>query len=143
VFGIDDIWALTNALPARWRKSNPQWLASLDVYHKARAFGTTGPKSPNLWLTLGDTVENKTILGAPARETSEMTADTTTTGALPLIFGDFSGYFVVDHLQSFMLSDNVIDVVTGRPTGERLLHMAWRVGGKVIVPQALRILEIS
>jgi predicted phage gp36 major capsid-like protein len=63
---------------------------------------------------------------------------------LGALFGDFSGFKIVDHLGSNVeFVPFVMGLTRGFPLGERGLYYHWRTGSGVVKPNALRYLEVK
>jgi hypothetical protein len=69
---------------------------------------------------------------------------TTTTGSRIAVLGDFhAGYVIADGIG---LTVELVPHLLGsnrRPTGQCGLYASWRTGGKVVVLNALRYLEVT
>lgn len=111
------------------------WLMKRDTIKAIRKL--TDANGNFLWVPgLGS--QPSTILGAPVYEAPDMPA--ATTGLTPIIFGDFSsGYMVADRVDY----EAAIDTVTGWSTGITKLLARRRVGGRVILGEALTKLKIK
>ena len=87
--------------------------------------------------------DRSTILGKPFKEVSTMSAKLTTKKERVLAYGDVgSAYRIVDRLG---LTVEPVPVVMdeGVPTGDRGLIAWFRVGAKVIVPEAVQVLAVK
>jgi HK97 family phage major capsid protein/HK97 family phage prohead protease len=133
-FTIANLYALMNALPARYR-ARALWMGNLAVANRIRQFDTAG--GAGLWTTLANGVPD-ILLGRRFYEASDMVD--VATSAKFLLFGDFSRFVIVDRVG---LSVEVIPHLVGtnhRPTGQRGLYAYWRNGSKVVDANAFRAL---
>jgi HK97 family phage major capsid protein len=135
---IADVYAVQEALAARWHP-RASWLGSNTVantVHKMVAVGDT----TNAAIMADD---RSSILGKPFHEVSTMSSKVTTKKERVLAYGDIaSAYRVVDRIG---LSVEPVPLVTkeGVPTGQRGLYAWFRVGAKVIVPEAVQVLAVK
>lgn len=140
-FGVEDIYKVWAALPARWRP-NATWMMPLSTTNRVRQFGTS-TNYHGYTVDLTETYGFR-LLGRPAYENSSM-ADTATltTGALNLlIVGDFSQYVIYDRIgMGVELIPHLFSTGSGRPTGSRGYYAYWRVGADSIVDTAFRLLQ--
>lgn len=138
-FAVDDVYALDNALPARYRM-NASWLAHRAVYNAVRQFDTAG--GADLWVQLGADVPGS-LLGRPAYEAEAMPSTPATTGADTLIYGDFQDYVIADRVG---MTVEFIPHMMGsnqRPTGQRGWYAYYRVGADSVNDAAFRMLGIG
>jgi HK97 family phage major capsid protein len=100
-FAIADLYSVQNALPAR-HSPGASWLASLTTINKARRFGegTTGSNSA-FWGDLGAGTPPE-LLGRPVYEASPMSTSYTT-GQDIMAYGDWSKYWIADHVRGTMI----------------------------------------
>lgn len=111
------------------------WLMRRDTIKSIRKL--TDSQGNYLWVS-GLAGAPGTILGAPVYEAPDMPA--VAEEATPIIFGDFaSGYLIADRVQY----EAAIDVTTGWSTGITKLMARRRVGGRVILGEALTKLTIK
>jgi HK97 family phage major capsid protein/HK97 family phage prohead protease len=79
-----------------------------------------------------------TLLGRPVYESVDMANPVA--GSTPIVFGDFrSGYMIADHVGFSTLRDEY----TGAGTGIIKLHARRRVGGRVVLGEALTKLKLA
>lgn len=136
-FSADSVYALRAALPSRYR-GQAAFGADLGVYQAIRQFDTAG--GADLWVQIGGGEPN-TLVGHPAVEFGAMEGDPTTNDAVILAFGYWRRYLIVDRVgMTIELVPHLVGA-NGRPTGERGFYAYWRVGGKVLVPDAFRALK--
>jgi HK97 family phage major capsid protein len=82
---------------------------------------------------------NWTILGSPVFETPDM-ASTVVDQAKVLAFGDFRrGYMIVDRVGFTLMRDDY----TQAGNGLVRFYARHRVGGQVVLPEAIRVLEVN
>lgn len=135
-FGTEDIYALEEAVPPRFR-SRSQFLAAKGTYNAIRQFGN-GLDGSDLWVRLGDGRPN-VLIGYPALESSEVAAVGSSSGYL--LFGDFSNFIIVDRIGMTIELVPHLFGAAGRPTGQRGILAIWANGSKVLVPNAFRLLH--
>ena len=143
-FTADDVYALLEKLPPRFR-DRAAWLAALSTINDIDQFETANgsKRFPDVHAA------TPTLLRRPLAEVSNMrgTADIDageTEDNHVLAVGDLqAAYVIADRIGTTI---ELIPHVFGaerRPTGERGLYMYWRVGADVVVPNALRILNVA
>ncbi|WP_320069761.1 phage major capsid protein [Micromonospora sp. RTGN7] len=137
-FAQADVYAVADALRPR-DAANATWLANKRIYNKIRQFDTAGGSA--FWANLGMGRPNE-LLGQPAREASTMTS-TIAAGALPLLAGDFSNYYIIDRVGMSVQFDPLLKGANGRPNGKAGWFAFWRVGADVVDPDAFRLLQLS
>ena len=137
-FQVEDLYALKNALPPRFR-GRARFLANDSFYSEVRQLDTQG--GANLWTQLGSDTP-AVLLGKPAHEASEMSS-TSVSGDDVLLYGDFSYYCIVDRIG---MSLKYVDVVVGanqRPTGQAGWYAFWRNSADILSDSAFRLLTIG
>jgi HK97 family phage major capsid protein len=116
---------------------------SLAAINKARRFGegTTGSNSA-FWADLGAGTPPE-LLGRSVYEFSTMSSSFTT-GQDVVLYGNFSRYFVTDHVRGTMVEPIplLFDQATGRPNGTRGWLLSWRTGVDTVDPDAFRLLRL-
>jgi HK97 family phage major capsid protein len=142
----DDVYALDNSLPARYR-ANASFLGNRTTYNAIRALDENGGGA--LWERIGNGMPAQ-LLGRPVYEAEAMaTADApggTTDASLPgtdttLVYGDFSSFVVVDRVgMSVEFIPNLMGA-NGRPTGQRGWFAHYRVGSGLTNAKGLRQLK--
>jgi len=131
---------LQNVLPARF-SANAMWLSHIAIKNGYAFMETTN--GALLFPELRR--EPSSLLGKPWFECSNMDGainPAATANNYVLIYGDVRrGFVIVDHIASTVefLPDFGAD---GRPTGRRHLFVTSRHGSEVVVPQAMRLLDI-
>jgi len=139
-FALADIFKIKNAVGNRFRPRG-QWCASSTIYDLCRQFGTS---IANIWAeSLQAGVPSK-LIGYPVNEVSAM-AVVTTTGAFPLLFGDFSNYLIVDRVGMNMeLVPTLFGAAQGQfPTGRGGYFAWWRNNAVILNANAFRLLKIG
>jgi HK97 family phage major capsid protein len=98
---LGDVYAIHAALPPRFRNSpNCAWVANVAQINRTRALDTAGGSS--FWTNLGkDSPEQ--LMGKPIYESSSIDPVLTTTHK-PMVFGDFSNYYIVDRVGELALA---------------------------------------
>jgi HK97 family phage major capsid protein len=137
---IADTYNLHAALPPRFRNSpNAAFVCNVAQINRTRQLDTAGGSS--FWTNLGkDSPEQ--LLGKGIYESSSMTSVLTTT-AKPMVFGDFSQFYIIDRVGVSVIYE---PMVTGTgasanlPTGQSGWFMYWRVSSGVSTAQAFRTL---
>jgi HK97 family phage major capsid protein/HK97 family phage prohead protease len=135
-FGTEDIYALEEAVPPRFR-ARSQFLGAKGTYNAIRQFGN-GLDGADLWVRLGDGRPN-TLIGYNALESSEVGAVGASGGYL--VFGDFQHFIIVDRIGMTIELVPHLFGGSGRPTGQRGVLAIWSNGSKILVPNAFRLLH--
>lgn len=139
-FASDDLYALEEALPPRFR-GRARFLANKSVYNAVRQLGSA-TDGGDLWVRLA-AGQPPELIGYPAHEASAMSSDTATAGSRYLLFGDFSQFLIVDRLGMTVEVNPHIVGTNGRWTGQRAVVAVWRNSSKILVDNAFRVLEAS
>lgn len=140
----DDVFAVEEALPPRFRP-RASWLANKTIYNQIRmASADSAAYAGDLWVRLASGQPSE-LLGYPARELSTMTGTIAASGGgnnLLLLFGDYQrAFIIVDRVgMNVELIPNLFGA-NGRPTGQRGLYAVWFNSSKILVPNALRVLN--
>lgn len=141
-----DIYAVANALPARYRRGYgnvPSWLASFTVINKIRALntGTTAYQS-TFWTDFNGPTPPK-LIGFDIYEVSDMDS-TIVSGSADevLFFGDVSQYYIIDRLGMELAFNPLVLGSNRRPTGESAWVAFWRTGADMVNSGAGRILNL-
>lgn len=143
-FAAADVYKLLEALPARFR-DRAAWLAELSTINTLDQFETTnGSKQfPDV------NAAQATLLRRRLFEVSNMDGvasidPSATADNHVLAIGDLrAGYVIADRIGTTVELVAHLFGADRRPTGQRGLYMYWRVGADVVVPQALRLLNVS
>ena len=136
---VGDVYALKEAVPARFIV-DAEWAASETTYDA-------------LWklVAQADAAQAKImdsrsgpLLGRPMQVWSSMSSAVTTSKAKPLVIGDWDmGFRIADRIgMSIELVPHLFGE-NGRPTGQRGVYAFWRTGSTVLIPNALRWLEVK
>jgi HK97 family phage major capsid protein len=135
-FALVDVDAVEGALGDRFI-GNAQWLAARKVYQTVRGFGTAGQPANSIYDQLSGTLR-----GYPARHSNVMDK-TFANDDLPLLFGDFRQFVIVDRLG---LSTEFVPQVfdgNGNPLGRRGIYARWRNNTGLTTVNAFRLLKIG
>ncbi|MDX8517963.1 phage major capsid protein [Mesorhizobium dulcispinae] len=123
------------AIPAAYRNAGT-WLmngTSLAAVRKMKD-SVTGAYIWQPALALG---QPETLLGRPVVEAVDM--DDVGAGNYPVLFGDFSGYRIVDRLALSILVNPYVQATNGITR----IHATRRVGGGVIQPAKFRKIKVA
>lgn len=90
-----------------------------------------------LWQPSYQAGQPETILGRPVLEVLDM--DDIGAGSFPIIYGDFSGYRIVDRLALTFL----VDPYTRAVQKQTRYHSTRRLGGRVLMPAKFRKLKME
>jgi HK97 family phage major capsid protein len=141
VTAIGDIYALKQLIGSTKFAQNATWVANgttFDIIYRFVASGSTS--EPQIFFQ----GRQGPLLGKPIVEWSNMSTATTTTGSKIVIFGDWSGFTVVDRLGSTVEIVPQLFGATNRfPTGQRGIVYWWRSSSGVTKANALRYLEVK
>ena len=132
-----DVYALMNALPARFRgpRSNNVWVANLATINTLRNI----PKFTGSYESIvNDSGSVPTMLGKPFVESSSVLG-TYTTGNKVLAFMDARQFYIVDRIGMSVVYDPVVLGTNRRPTGQGAWYGFWRVGSDVSTATAVRV----
>ncbi|WP_406168891.1 phage major capsid protein [Streptomyces sp. NBC_00996] len=141
----DDIFAIEEALPPRFR-ARGSWLGNKSIYNKIRgaASGKSG-YAGDLWARLANG-QPPELIGYAARELSSMdgTIEASGSGAnLILLFGDYRrGFIIVDRIGMAVELVPHLFGANGRPKNQRGIWAHWSNNSKVLVPEAIRVLNV-
>lgn len=136
-----DPFALQNALPARF-SANATFQAHIATMNAYRQMETT-----NGALMFPELRQNPPyLLGKRFYENSNMDGSinaAATANNYVMVYGDVrAGYYIVDRIGATLeLIPNLVGA-NQRPTGQRGAFLWFRTGAEVVVPQALRLLDI-
>lgn len=123
--------------------ANGSWLMKRSTVGEVRKLKETSTDN-FLWQPGLATLAPPTILNRPYVETVDMPGPATpgvfTTGDLPVAFGDFRrGYWIVDRLEM----QTIRDQYTQAGNGFIRFWAFKRVGGQVVLPEAIKLLRVS
>jgi HK97 family phage major capsid protein len=141
-FAVADVYATQIGLAPRFRNQRSAWMANGSIINRIRQFDTSGGSA--LWAQLAAAAPGQ-LLGQPIYETSDMDG---VLNALAdnyvLAYGDWqSAYVVVDRVGVEVYYDNLVLGSNRRPTGQAGFFAFWRVGGEVVVPEAISLLNVT
>ena len=141
-FAVADVYNTQAGLAPRFRNSRSAWAANVSIMNRIRQFDTGGGSS--LWAQLAAAAPAN-LLGQPIYETSDM--DGTITALADnyvLAFADWQeAYCIVDRVGVEVYYDNLVLGANQRPTGQAGFFAFWRVGGEVVVPEAISLLNVT
>lgn len=140
--GGDDLIEIFYALKDGYAR-NASWLMKRGTVKVVRQLKETSTDN-YLWQPGLASVAPPTILDRPYVETVDMpgpsSGATFTTGDMPIAFGDFKrGYWIVDRLALQTLRDPY----TQAGNGYLRIWAYKRVGGQVVLPEAIKLLRVS
>lgn len=140
-FKSDDLYALEEALPVRYR-GNARFLGNKATFNRVRQIDTAG--GADLWERIGAGLPSQ-LIGYPIHESSVMDGYPRAAAAKRvLVFGDFRNFLIVDRIgMSVELVPHVFATSGGNivPTGQRGLFAVWRNNAKVLIPNGFRVLK--
>ena len=140
VFAVEDVYALDEALPARYRR-RASWLANRAIYNDIRQFGTSDGHA--LWERVGNDVPNQ-LLGRPAYESEDMDGTITATeDNYVAVFGDLSNYVIADRIGFSVEFIPHLFGANRRPTGQRGWYAYYRVGADSVNDGGMRLLNVT
>lgn len=141
-FAVADVYSTQIGLAPRFRNQRSAWMANGSIINRIRQFDTNGGSA--LWAQLAAAAPGQ-LLGQPIYETSDM--DGTITALADnyvLAYGDWQqAYVVVDRVGVEIYYDNLVLGANQRPTGQAGFFAFWRVGGEVVVPEAISLLNVT
>jgi HK97 family phage major capsid protein/HK97 family phage prohead protease len=142
-FNAAELYRLETLLAPRWRQ-NGTFMANRAIYNLIRQIDTAG--GAQLWERIGNGLPSQ-LLGYAAHENSYMDAvhdpAVTATSSKILAFGDFKQFLIVDRIgMSVELIPQVFGA-SGRPTGQRGIYAIWRNNATVLVPAAIKVLNVA
>lgn len=136
-----DPFALQNALPARF-SAGAVFMSHIATANTYRQMETTNGalQFPELRQ------DPPRLLGKPWYENSNMDGSinaAATANNYLLVYGDIRrGFYIVDRVGTRIeFIQNVVGA-NGRPTGQRGAFLYFRTGSEVVLPQALRLLDV-
>lgn len=136
-----DIIALMHQTKSGYRPTG-SWLMSNATIGVCRLF--TDSQNRPIWTMFGDEFR-ETLFGRPIVEMPDMDNPTTapvtyTSGQMPVIFGDIGqGYQIVDRVGLTFQTLKELFAIQNQ-----VAYLArYRVGGKVVLPEALAVLKIT
>jgi len=130
----DALVTLMYALPAMYRNAGT-WAMNGTTLGLLRLLKDGGGRF--LWQPSYQAGQPETILGRPVIELPDM--PDVAGGAFPIIFGDWSGYRIVDRVSLSVLVNPYIRATEGITR----IHATRRTGGRVIQPAKFRKLKIA
>ena len=135
VFAIADVYALYEAVPARWRNERTSWFSNLSILNDIRQFGTDSLSTQTVDLTADGVTR---IIGKAAYESSAM--DGVIAAATKdniLAVGDPQTYLIYDRLGTSMeFVPNLMGTTAGTVIGQRAWVAHHRTGANLTVGHA-------
>jgi len=141
-FGVADVFALVNALPAR-HQDMVSWLGHWGIFNLARQFGVGAVGQGAFWADLGPGIPSQ-LVGAPVYKSSSMTSSLSSATASNddiLVLGNFSRFLIVDAMGLETVYNPLVIGANRRPTGEVGWAAFWRTGSDVLDTGAFRMLR--
>jgi HK97 family phage major capsid protein len=130
------IIGLFHALPPAYRQVGA-WMMNSTTVGAVRKLVTSGSGAP-LWVDSLAAGNPPTILGRPVIEAIDMPS--VAANAFPIVFGDFnSAYRIYDRIGMTLLRDPFTQATNGLVR----FHARRRVGGDVVLPEAILKLKIA
>jgi HK97 family phage major capsid protein len=140
-FVAADVYALSEALGARWRR-NASWLAAHATYNDVRQMGTSNT-AHSFWTSFGGSTPSE-LIGYPTYHAEEM--DTTIVSGsndYVLLLGDMQQYRIVDRVgTSIQFIPTLFGASGVRPTGQSGWFATRRVGADVLTSNAFKLLRL-
>jgi HK97 family phage major capsid protein len=137
-FGSIDVYALDEALPARYR-ARATWMAHRAIYNTVRQFDTSGGAA--MWERFAADVPAQ-LLGRPALENSDMDGALGTSDDYILVFGDFDNYVIADRIGMAVEFIPHLFGSNHRPTGQRGWYAYSRLGAESVNDAAFKLLKV-
>ena len=138
--GLVDLHSLYRTLPVRWR-GRGTWVMNPLYSLAVKALGTALSASYSTDITQAVA---GSLLGRPLTESDDAPTTQTTTALDPeIVFGDFSGYTIVDMPGGFSIEfiPQMFNVANNLPDGRRAWFAYWRNGADATNLAGFRILE--
>jgi HK97 family phage major capsid protein len=138
VLGSADVYALDQALPARFRRSSKAaWFANRAIWNRIAQMETSNGST----LFPGVVGNPGTLQGVPTYEAEAMDGTLGTGVDYVLCWGDWDHWIVADRQSTVEFIPNLFGA-NGRPTGQRGIFMWHRVGSDSVLDGAFRLLEV-
>lgn len=134
VIATDELITLMYGLPTQYRNVGTWGMNSSTLSYIRKLKDGQGNY---LWQPSFQAGQPETILGRPVVEMPDM--DSIATGKSPIIFGDFSGYRIVDRLSLSILVNPYILATNGVTR----IHATRRVGGGVLQAAKFKKLKMA
>ncbi len=130
----DALISLMYAMPATYRRAGV-WAMNGSTLAAVRKL--KDGQNNYLWQPSYQAGQPETILGRPVLEVLDM--DDIAADAFPILYGDFSGYRILDRLALSVL----VDPYTRATQKQTRYHAGRRVGGRVLMPAKFRKLKMA
>lgn len=139
-YAAADVYALQGAVPVRHR-SRATWVGANAIANRTRQFDTSGGSA--FWANFGASTPEQ-LLGRPFVEASDMDGVINAAQENYVLANvDLSQYVIVDRVGMSVLYDPLVKGPNQRPTGKAGWFAFWRVGGKLVNPNAGRVLNVT
>jgi HK97 family phage major capsid protein len=139
-FGIEDVYAMDKALPARYR-ARAGWFAHRYTQNLIRQFDTAG--GAGLWQDNLRLDVPPTLLGRPAYEAEAMASVITgSADNLLLLYAHADSFVIADRVGMTVEPIQHLFSTNHRPTGQRGFYAYARSGSNVVNVGAARILRV-
>jgi HK97 family phage major capsid protein len=141
-FAVGDVYNTQAGLAPRFRTSRAAWQANVAILNRIRQFDTNGGSA--LWAQLAAGMP-PALLGNSAYETSDMDGVINALAENYVLgYADWdAAYVIVDRVGVEVYYDNLVLGANQRPTGQAGFFAFWRVGGEVVVPEAISLLNVT
>jgi HK97 family phage major capsid protein len=136
-----DVYALSAALPARWRgpRARPVWISHLNTINRLRNVPAFTGATTSI---LNDTTDPPQLLGKPVLESTSVVG-AFANGNKVLAFLDGRQFYIVDRVGMSVLYDPLVLGANRRPTGQGAWYAFWRTGADVSAATAVRVLSLT
>lgn len=140
-FAIADVYNTEAGLGERWQGS-ASWQCNRAIANRIRQFDTAG--GAGLWAQLGAGTP-AALLGSPYNPNSNMDGSITALADNYVLgYGDwYEAYIIVDRVGVEVYYDSLVLGSNRRPTGQAGFYAFWRVGGEVVNPAAISLLNVT
>lgn len=131
---MEDMLDLTYSVSSAYRK-NAVWLVSEDAYRTLRQ--VKSHNGQNIWLNNLEKDGPETLFGHPVYVCKHL--DTVAPGSKPVLFGDFSYFWIGDRGKRVI--KRLIERFADR--GQVAFLTSERVDAKLVMPEAIKCLEVK
>lgn len=140
VYGAADVYAIYEALPARW-EGRATWLANNIIYSKTRQFGTSN-EGHQFWAAFSPGTP-ELLLGRPTASSSYMDGTIGTGNDYVLVFGDFHNFVIADRIGTTIdFIPHLFHTSNNRPSGQGGWFAYFRMGSDSVSDGSFRLLEV-
>ena len=139
-FAVADLYALRNKIAARYQ-GRGTWMGNQLIMDKIRQFDTAGGGS--YWVDLNG-ANPSSLMGFPVITNPEMDGTYGSGDNYVLVYGDFSGYTIVDRVGLTVEAiPHLFGASNNFPNGMRGIWAYWRTGARVTNSEALAVLNVT